>query len=190
MKRVKAPVLGPRILEARKRLRYSLDGLAERSGVSKSMVSQIERGETNPTFATLWNLTQALGIDFSDLVAGTPPDQKPAIELIGATGTPEIKTANGRCVLRILSPPSMAGVVEWYELVLFPGGFLESRPHAKGATEHLTITEGSARITSGSDVLVVGHQETARYRADLSHKIENVGQKVARAFLVVHGTDC
>ena len=56
------PLLGPRLHQLRKRKKLTLDELAVMSGVSRSMLSQIERGQTNPTFATLWNLTRALGV--------------------------------------------------------------------------------------------------------------------------------
>ena len=49
------PQLGPRLQQIRKKRRLTLDQLAVMSGVSRSMLSQIERGQTNPTFATLWN---------------------------------------------------------------------------------------------------------------------------------------
>ncbi|TMV70167.1 helix-turn-helix transcriptional regulator, partial [Thioclava sp. BHET1] len=50
---------------ARRSKNLSLDAVAKLSGVSRSMVSQIERGESSPTVATLWNLTQALHVDFA-----------------------------------------------------------------------------------------------------------------------------
>ena len=58
------PLLGPLLRERRQALDWSLDQLASESGVSRSMLSQIERGAANPTFATLWNVTQALGVEF------------------------------------------------------------------------------------------------------------------------------
>ena len=54
-----APLLGPQIQQLRKRRRLTLEQLASLSGVSRSMLSQIERSQANPTFATLWNLTRA-----------------------------------------------------------------------------------------------------------------------------------
>jgi transcriptional regulator with XRE-family HTH domain len=57
-----------RLKDARKAKNLSLDAVAKLSGVSRSMVSQIERGESSPTVSTLWNLTQALKIDFAELV--------------------------------------------------------------------------------------------------------------------------
>ena len=59
--------LADRLKEERAAKGLSLDALAKLSGVSRSMLSQIERGESSPTVASLWNLTRALNIDFSTL---------------------------------------------------------------------------------------------------------------------------
>lgn len=66
---------------ARKSKGLSLDAVAKLSGVSRSMVSQIERGESSPTVSTLWNLTQALQVDFAGLLEGR---SAPGIEVIRA----------------------------------------------------------------------------------------------------------
>ena len=110
-----SPEIGPVIHAERKRRKLTLDQLAVLSGVSRSMLSQIERGEANPTFAVLWSLTQALGIEFSDLIAGgATASEHGAIEILTVALTPEIRSADGRCRLRILSPPRHAGRIEWY----------------------------------------------------------------------------
>ena len=60
--------LAARLKEERALKGLSLDALSKLSGVSRSMLSQIERGESSPTVAILWNLTRALNIDFSTLL--------------------------------------------------------------------------------------------------------------------------
>jgi transcriptional regulator with XRE-family HTH domain len=179
------PSLGPRLQQIRKRRKLTLDDLAVMSGVSRSMLSQIERGQTNPTFSTLWNLTRALGLDLSDLVKGHSGRQSPSITVQTANFTPEIRTADGSCLLRILSPAANAGGFEWYELIIRPGGALVSEAHAPGATEHLTVLEGTLEATSGAETSRLPAGATARYPADLPHAIHNRDEQVARALLVV-----
>jgi len=58
-------------------------------------------------------------------------------------------------------------------------------PHAQGAREHLTVIEGRLTVTSGEAVEQLSDGDTARYAADVAHKISADGP--ARAFLVVHG---
>ena len=179
------PLLGPRLQHLRKRRKLTLEQLATRSGVSRSMLSQIERGQTNPTFATLWNLTRALGVELSELVEGRSGAQGAAITILPAHFTPEIRTADGACTLRILSPAANAGGFEWYELVMRPGASLLSDPHASGAVEHLTVLEGSLEVRSGPEASALPTGATGRYPADVPHAILNPGPAPARAILVV-----
>lgn len=149
------------------------------------MLSQIERGQANPTVAIVWNLTQALNLDVGELMGARSDTSHPGIELTQPGFTPQIKTEDGLCTLRILSPPHAAGGVEWYDLTLLPGGTLVSEPHLHGSMEHLTVREGEITVTSGDVSRLVGVDATARYAADLSHAICNNAGVVARAFLVV-----
>jgi transcriptional regulator with XRE-family HTH domain len=179
------PSLGPRLQQIRKRRKLTLDDLAVMSGVSRSMLSQIERGQTNPTFSTLWNLTRALGLDLSDLVKGHSGRQAPSITILPVHFTPEIRTEDGSCLLRILSPATNAGGFEWYELIIRPGGALVSEPHGPGSIEHLTVLEGALEVTSGGETSRLPAGATARYPADVPHAIHNKDDEVARALLVV-----
>lgn len=179
------PLLGPRLHQARKRRKLTLEQLATRSGVSRSMLSQIERGQTNPTFATLWNLTRALGVELSDLVEGRSGVQASAITVLPAHFTPEIRTEDGACVLRILSPAANAGGFEWYELIMKAGASLVSEPHGVGAVEHLSLLEGRLEVQSGAERSPLAAGNTARYPADVPHAIHNLADEPARAILVV-----
>lgn len=179
------PAIGPRLRAIRKKRRLSLDELAAASGVSRSMLSQIERGQTNPTVAIVWNLAQALTLDLTELMGMTSATSHPGIEVTQPSFTPQIKTEDALCILRILSPPHTASGVEWYDLTILPGGALVSEPHLRGAMEHLTVREGEITVTSGDASQVVGPDATARYAADLPHTIRNNATVAAKALLVV-----
>ncbi|MBW4706924.1 XRE family transcriptional regulator [Roseobacter sp. YSTF-M11] len=174
--------LPARLKEARRDQGLSLDAVAKLSGVSRSMVSQIERGESSPTIATLWNLTRALQVDFAGLLDGAPA--APQIETLRAADVPTIDNLGSGCRIRILSPPEDAGKHEVYELTISDGGSLDSQPHARGAREHLTVIDGSLTVTSGDAENTLRAGDTARYAADVPHRIAAKGGEV-RAFLVV-----
>lgn len=174
--------LPARLKAARQAQGLSLDAVAKLSGVSRSMVSQIERGESSPTIATLWNLTRALQVDFAGLLdSATVPAQ---IETLRAADVPTINNLGTGCRIRILSPPEEAGKHEVYEVLIAAGGGLVSAPHARGAREHLSVIEGTVGVTSAeaSDMLTTG--DTARYAADVAHRIVAIDGP-ARVFLVV-----
>lgn len=182
----RTPKLGPAVQKERKRKGLTLEQLALRSGVSKSMLSQIERGEANPTFAVVWSLTQALEIEFSELIGGSSSlRQAVQIEVTSGMHTPRIQSADGLCHLKILGPPKLAGQTEWYELEIHPGGKLDSDPHTLGTYEHFTSLEGEFEIQSGTETVVLKAGETARYPADLPHSIASMGTVPVRGLLVV-----
>jgi transcriptional regulator with XRE-family HTH domain len=180
-----SPQIGPFLQHFRKRNGITLDVLAKSSGVSKSMLSQIERGQTNPTIATVWALANAMKVDVSELIGGQHNEQRVRIDVASASFTPEIRTEDGLCVLRILSPADRADSLEWYELNFAPGGALVSAPHARGTREHLTVLDGALEVEAGSEMQEITAGATARYPADVEHVIRNAGPAHAKALLVV-----
>lgn len=179
-----APALGPRLQQLRKGRGLTLDMLARTSGVSRSMLSQIERGQANPTVATVWALAEALHIDVSELMGVSRIGARVRIDVSSPSFTPEIRSEDGSCVLKILSPAERVGSVEWYELRVAPGGALRSEPHARGSMEHLTVIEGRLEVEAGDQHAVVEAGATARYPVDVPHCIRNPGKAPARALLV------
>jgi XRE family transcriptional regulator, regulator of sulfur utilization len=169
---------------ARRSKGLSLDAVAKLSGVSRSMVSQIERGESSPTVATLWNLTQALHVDFAGLLEGRAT---PGVDVMRAGAAPLIEGRGVGVRIRILSPAEAAGAHEVYDLSFATGGELVSDPHGPGCREHLTVLEGALSVTSGDDEERIGPGDTARYAADRPHAIRAEGG-AARALLVVQNS--
>ncbi|MFM2355680.1 MAG: hypothetical protein RLZZ528_1416, partial [Pseudomonadota bacterium] len=164
--------LAQSLREARRARGLSLDAVAKLSGVSRSMVSQIERGESSPTVATLWNLTQALQVDFAGLLEGRPSG---GIEVIRDEAAPVISGRGTGVRIRILSAPEAVGEHEVYELIFEPGGALVSDPHRPGCREHLAVIDGGLTVESGEAVERLGPGDTARYPADRPHAIRATG---------------
>ncbi|MEX0284995.1 MAG: helix-turn-helix domain-containing protein [Paracoccaceae bacterium] len=171
-----------RLKAARREQGLSLDAVAKLSGVSRSMVSQIERGESSPTIATLWNLTRALQVDFAGLLDTGPGGD--SIELVRAAEVPAIENRDAGVTIRILSPPEEAGRYELYDLDFAALGALDSQPHRSGARELLTVISGMLEVRSGTATQRLGTGDTARYAADVAHCITAVDGP-ARAILSV-----
>lgn len=179
------PQIGPVIQQARKARGLTLEQLAKLSGVSRSMLSQIERSETNPTFAVVWSLTRALDIEFADLVSGDGALPRSPVDVVPADHVPLIASPDGACRLKILSPPALAGKSEWYMVEIDAGGALTSAPHSPRTREHFTALSGSFSITSGETTRALSAGEIARYPADVPHEIANASADVATGWLVV-----
>lgn len=173
--------LAASLREARKARGLSLDAVAKLSGVSRSMVSQIERAESSPTVATLWNLTQALQVDFAGLLEGRPA---PGVEVMRADAAPIIAGRGRNLRIRILSPAEAVGDHEVYDLSFAAAGELISDAHSSGCREQLTVIDGQVRVVSGDDENLLGPGDTARYPADRPHEIHAVAG-AARAILIV-----
>ena len=189
MNMISPPEIGPRLQAFRKERKLTLADLSVMSGVSRSMLSEIERGNANPTYGTLWHLTRALEIDLNSLIGAASEERGDRIDLQPGNLTPTIRSADGSCTLHILSPAGMTPLIEWYLLDFEPKGRLISEPHGAGTVEHLHCTEGEIVVRSAASEMVVRAGETARYAADVPHSLTSVGPATARAFLVVASGD-
>jgi len=171
-----------RVKQLRDERSWSLDSLSKACGVSRSMLSQIERNQTNPTLAVMFRIAQAFGMSLGQLV-----------ETPGATSNVDVIRANDRayhyrsdkdCEIRTLSPLHLEKDVEFYEVTLQPGGALRSSPHFEGTREFLTVQKGSVRVESAGDSEELQPGDSASYRADVPHAIVNTGRSAAVIFLV------
>src|SRR4051812_24741366 len=159
------PEVGATLQRMRLARGLTLEDLSRIAGVSKSMLSQIEREKANPTIAITWRLANALGVQIGELLAAETRDVE-TIRLVDAHETPTLPGNHAGYVLRILGPMDLAGKYEWYELTLAPGGELASQAHDPGTSEHLTVLHGAMELEVGSDRKKIKLGGTARYPAD------------------------
>ncbi len=178
--------LATRLKATRKSKGLSLEATAKLSGVSRSMLSQIERGESSPTVATLWNLTSALQVDFAGLLDDGHADGT-IKEIVRANRTPTIDSQGEGCRISILSPPDQAGRLEVYTIEFTPDGLLASEPHRLGCVEHLTVLQGALTVTAGDETGELVEGDTIRYAADCHHAIRSA-DGAAKALLIVHNS--
>ena len=174
--------LGDRVRQLRADRGWSLQMLAGASGVSRSMLSQIERDQANPTLAVTLRIAQAFGMTLGDLVQ--VPKANSAITVIRANDRAYHYRSDKHCRIRTLSPLNLEKDVEFYEVQLQPGGALQSAPHYQGTREFLTVETGQVRVESDGEVELIGKGDSVSYRADVPHAIVNAGPKEAVLFLV------
>jgi len=179
------PRIGEHIQRLRNERNMTLDDLSHAAGVSKSMLSEIERDKVNPTIALAWRLTNALGVSLDQLFITHAATE--TIRIAGPHDTPILDGHDAKYQLRVWGPIELAGQFEWYELTLQAGGALVSNAHEPGTCEHLTVLQGSLEITVEGHVKKLQVGATARYRADVSHTIRNISkrEKEGKALLVV-----
>lgn len=174
--------LGKTIQRLRKAYNLSLSELSEQSGVAKSIISQIERNETNPTLATVWRLSQALDMTV-ERVLGAGEDA-PFVEKLTRADTPLLVSEDGLCRLSIIGWLKTVEWLQYYDFHAAPGGELDSEGHQIGSIESLSVLSGSLVVTVAGAVESVRAGETLRYRCDRRHTIRNEGPEPAHALMV------
>jgi transcriptional regulator with XRE-family HTH domain len=174
--------LGRRVRQLRTARDWSLETLAGASGVSKSMLSEIERDQANPTLAVTLRIARAFNMTLGELLEA--PEATSNVAVIRADDRAYHFRSDRYCRIRTLSPLNLEKDVEFYEVQLQPGGALRSAAHYEGTREFLTVQQGRVRIESGNDIEQLGPGDSASYRADIPHAIVNAGNGEALVFLV------
>ncbi|HEY7088705.1 MAG TPA: XRE family transcriptional regulator [Tepidisphaeraceae bacterium] len=171
-----------RVRQLRKKSGWTLEQLSAACGVSRSMLSQIERNQANPTLGVAYRIAQAFGMSVGNLV--DLPDATARIDVIRADDRTYHYSTDHHCRIRTLSPLHLEKDVEFYELLLHQGGSLRSSPHFSGTREFITVERGAVRVTSGKERCDLHTGDSAHYPADVPHSIQNIGRGDAVLFLV------
>ncbi|MBI5154612.1 helix-turn-helix transcriptional regulator [Candidatus Poribacteria bacterium] len=180
------PPVGQILAEKRSQRGLSLQSLAKISGVSKSMISQIENGQVNPTLAVVWKIASGLGLKLQDLLEGEMQVPDSRYSYLTDENCPTLTSKEHGYRIQILSTIDMVQQVELYLIEIKAGGGMESEPHAKGTVETLTAVRGEVEvILPGETVLPLEPFNSVRYHADVPHSIRAKGGKPALAYLAV-----
>jgi transcriptional regulator with XRE-family HTH domain len=178
-----ARAIGGRVRQGRNSRGWTLDQLAERSGVSRRMLVSIEQGAANPSIATLLLISDALGIGLPALV---DMDRSPGLRVTRAGRGPVLWRGElgGQAVLVAgTEPPDVTELWDW---TLGPGESHSSPPHAAGTRELLLVLDGQVELRVGQHTEVLAQGDSATFAGDLSHRYVNGGSaQVARFVLTV-----
>lgn len=174
--------ISARIRSRRRARQLSLDQLSARSGVSKGMLVQIERGATNPSIGTLCKVAAALGSSVADLVdasgasrASVFPAETPRTLWKGPRG--------GSAMLFVGSAgPDMLELWSWE---LRPGERYDAIAHPPGTHELLHVTQGKLALIVDSVTHIIGTARSARALTDRPHAYACAGRRPVRFTMVV-----
>lgn len=174
-------IVAKNIRRLREERRLSIEELARLSGVSKSMLAQVERGDGNPTISTLWKISNGMKVPFDALTVRA----KEEYELVKTDEIQPVLEDGGRVRNYPLFPDDENRRFAVYYLELDPGSFWESEPHLKGTAELITVFGGRIEINAGIRQFWVGERESVRFRADTVHSYRNVGEKTAILHMIL-----
>lgn len=181
-----APVVGVNLRRLRMRRGLSLEKLAQKSGVSRAMLGQIELGQSAPTVNVLWKIARALDVTFATLIqareAGGPTVLKKAQAKI-------LTSQGGHFSSRALFPFDGPRRAEFYELRLAPRAHESADAHAPGTLENLVVAEGQLELVVGEgphrDTHHLDTGDAIVFEADVAHVYTNAGAKECVMYLVM-----
>ena len=150
----------------RKQHHWSLDAAAQKTGVSKAMLGQIERGESSPTLNTLWKIARGYELSFSQLMTLTAGiDSNKSGEMYQPAGS----------LLRvrplIAYDPRMK--LELLQLELMPGCLRKSSAHEPGVIEHVILISGKLSIFSNNSWHSLQSGQAFHFDANQDHGYRN-----------------
>jgi XRE family transcriptional regulator, regulator of sulfur utilization len=181
-----ALVIGPRVRALREAMYLSLRDLGERAGVSATMLSQVERGETSPTLAVASRIAAGLELTLSQLLRLDEGDGVTVVRR--GERSPGGAWARGH-VYEVLTPslPGQRAEVSWHELApgAATGGPDDPPMHEPGSRETAVVTGGRVRLVCDGVAHELEDGDAVTFDADLQHHFENPGPEEARFLAVV-----
>ncbi|MDE7206979.1 MAG: XRE family transcriptional regulator [Lachnospiraceae bacterium] len=167
--------LDKNIAENLKRIRksrnMSLDMLAEKTGVSKSMLGQIERGESNPTVATIAKIVDGINVPFEDLIY----QKTESVVIIDNEKLPVYKAQDGAYQVRTIFPHDRHRNFEVYEVKIEPGEDCERIAKDDGGCEYIMVVQGVLTLETEEGMYEVGANHAIRLDALRHHGYHNRG---------------
>ena len=160
----------------------TLDDLSAKSGVSKSILSQIERDLSNPTVTTISRIAKALEEKLSDFFLKIEIEETSTIE--SSKETPSITSKDGLCKLNILGAGETVNWLQWYILEMKPKGILNSGSHGPKTFENLTVIDGQIEVTCGKSKEKLSKGDTFRFQSNREHTLKNISKQKAQVLMV------
>ncbi len=179
-----SPSVGLRIRALRDAMGLSLRDLAERSGVSAPMLSQVERGETSPTLSSATKIAAGLELTLSQLLR---LDEGQHVAVSRASGRRGYERGGHR--FEELTPPMPGQRADVSLHVLEPGATTGGRTdppmHEPGSRETAVVLAGTLALIVDGTRYELREGDSVTFDADLPHHFENDGEEPTRFFAVI-----
>jgi transcriptional regulator with XRE-family HTH domain len=193
--------IGAHLRVRRQELRLSLRELADRLGVSASLISQIERGRANPSVSTLYALVAELDVSLDDLLfsdgriqprpadpsATAPPRARDAVPILRGHDRQHIRLASGVIWERLTTRPE-PGVEFLYVIYEVGGASSADDAHQRHAGhEWGYVISGVLQVTIGFEAYVVESGDSISFDSTTPHRLANIGDTPVHAIWFVLG---
>lgn len=162
-------LIGKRLKKLRLNRGWSLDTLASHSGVSKPMLGQIERGESNPTVSTLWKIANGLNVSFTSFLE----EQQPTVKVVRHKEVEPITEQNKMVQVFPLFPKEMNKPFELYTVQLAGGCTYIAEAHPKGVEEYVIVQRGEFSLELSDECYKLQTGDAIHFLADQQHTYVN-----------------
>ena len=170
------------IKQIREQKKLTLDAAASVTGVSRSMLAQIAKGDANPTISVLWKIANGYKVSFTSLIEQAP---ETAMVLTADSVHPIVEGDGSYVNYPAFGFDERRGF-ETYRIVIAPGGSLHAEPHLAGTEEYITVFAGSVEITAGERRFSLGAGDSLRFLADVPHGYYNTGTTEAQLSMLLY----
>ncbi|EPY05014.1 transcriptional regulator [Paenibacillus alvei TS-15] len=175
-------ILAKNLKAIREKEKLSLEKVAELSGVSKTMISQIERGESSPTITIIWKIANGLKISFSSLI--NEPEQEAKVVLRDEMKVLTEDSGKYRVYPSFLYQEDRR--FEIYTVEIEAHGELSSNSHKDGTEEYVTVFEGQLIIQVNDHEHRLNSGDSIRFKADRPHIYSNPGDALTRLSMTIY----
>lgn len=158
----------------RKAKNLSLDMLAERTGVSKSMLGQIERGESNPTVATIAKIVEGIKVPFEEFLY----IKQDSVTIVDCNTLPIYKEKENEYKIKIIFPYDKLRKFEVFEGNFEPGAVMTSAAHGENSSEYVTVVNGELTLQVGENKYIITTGHAIRFDSDQEHSYMNNGEEL------------
>ncbi|KRG08490.1 helix-turn-helix domain-containing protein [Staphylococcus sp. NAM3COL9] len=147
----------------RKKHNLSLDKVATATGVSKNMLSQIEKGASNPTITTLWKIANGLHLSLSQLTAMN----NDSVDFIDESDI--IPIIDEQIAIYPYFPYDDNKKFEMFKMEIQAGGKMLSEPHHTESEEYIIVNKGQLKIEVDATMYTINSNQAFRFNSDVSH---------------------
>lgn len=174
--------IGKRLKEIRKHNGLNLEDAASLTGVSKPMLGQIERGESNPTVGTLWKIANGLHVPFTSFIEA----ERPAVTQVSYNDLETLEGDHGGFHVKPVFSKDHYTPFEAFYVDIDPLSSYYSEAHPKGVEEYLFLKEGTMQVRVGEKCFELKEGDALRFEADQDHVYENIGEKTACFTMIIY----
>ncbi len=173
--------VGKNIKTIREQKKITLDSASKLTGVSRSMLAQIEKGEVNPTISILWKIANGYKVSFTSLVKYDTPSL-----LIKSEEVRPFIESDEKYINYPAFPFQEDKQFETYRIEIKEGGYLQAQPHLDGAEEYITVFDGEVEIIADSETFRIKKGDSLCFKADVAHSYKNTGETTAYLSMIIY----